>query len=284
MLARSVRKHPSLKDIQVVPLGLDYEDYVEWRRRLRVRAGEPVPFADLLQEDGTMDKVAFNARVKRAFQKVMVDIQPEEAQPVLHPAGRALRTTEMTTEQWRSFTDTLRTWEERWQDDPDWANDVKIAFDDWKTAWERLERKGRPEAWGTAPSKIRTQRAWVQWMRPLFLLANLPSWPATAFITSHVNRSVKKLEFVATMRFGYGILLIPLTWLIWSGFAAWQLLKDGPTRPPCGCGVKAVLNCTLGPKPNSRSARPSGRRAFWNGKKFARLCGTLPRCVAGWTG
>ena len=58
------------------------------------------------------------------------------------------------------------------------------------------------------------------WMRPLFMLANLPSWPAATFITSHVNRSVKKLEFVATMRFGYGILLMPLTWLIWAGLAA----------------------------------------------------------------
>ena len=117
MLARSVRRHPSLKDIQVVPIGLDYEDYVQWRRRLRVRAGEPIPFSDLVQEDGAMDKGAFNARVKSAFQSVMVDVQPEEAQPFLHPAIRAMRTTEMTAEQWRSFTGTLRAWEQRWQDD-----------------------------------------------------------------------------------------------------------------------------------------------------------------------
>ena len=172
-----MRKHPSLKGIQVVPLGLDYEDYVEWRRRLRVRAGEPIAFADLLQEDGTMDKVAFNARVKRAFQNVMVDIQPEEAQPVLHPAVRALRTTEMTTEQWREFTGTLRTWAQRWEDDPDWAKAVKTAFDDWDTAWNTLGRQGRPEAWCVAPSQIRTQRPWVQWVRPLFMFANLPSGP-----------------------------------------------------------------------------------------------------------
>lgn len=220
MLTRSVRKHDSLKDIQVVPIGLDYEDYVGWRRRLRVRVGEPVPFADLIQEDGGMDKVGFNARVKSAFQEVMVDIQPEDAQQVLHPAVRALRTTEMTAEQWRSFTGTLRTWEQRWQIDSDWANEVKAAFDHWQSAWEKMERQGRPEAWGIDPSHIRAQGSSVQWMRPLVMLANLPSWPTATLISAHVQRSVKKLEFVATMRFGYGILLMPLTWLIWSGLAA----------------------------------------------------------------
>lgn len=220
MLTRSVRKHDSLKDIQVVPIGLDYEDYVGWRRRLRVRAGEPVPFADLIQEDGSMDKVGFNARVKSAFQEVMVDIQPEDAQQVLYPAVRALRTTEMTAERWCSFTGTLRTWEQRWQNDSDWANKVKAAFDHWQSAWEKMERQGRPEAWGIDPSHIRAQGSWVQWMRPLFMLANLPSWPTAMLISAHVQQSVKKLEFVATMRFGYGILLMPLTWLIWSGLAA----------------------------------------------------------------
>jgi len=272
MLARSVRKHPSLKDIQVVPLGLDYENYVEWRRRLRVRAGVPIAFADLLQEDGTMNKVAFNARVKRAFQNVMVDIQPEEAQPALHPAVRALRTTEMTTEQWREFTGTLRTWAQRWEDDPDWAKAVKTAFDDWDNAWNTLGRQGRPEAWGTAPSQIRTQRPWVQWVRPLFMFANLPSWPATTFITSHVNRSVKKLEFVATMRFGYGILLIPLTWLIWSGLAAMAAPEGWGWLAAAAMWVwgqgGSQLHTWAQTKLHDLHDRRDGE-AFWNGKKFA---------------
>ena len=43
MLARAARRHPELKSIQVVPIGLDYEHYLDWRRRFRVRAGHPFP-------------------------------------------------------------------------------------------------------------------------------------------------------------------------------------------------------------------------------------------------
>ena len=220
MLARGVRRHASLKDIQVVPIGLDYENYAQWRRRLRVRAGKPIPFADLLQEDGSMNKSAFNGRVKDAFQTIMVDVQPEDAQPYLHPAVRAMRTCEMNAEQWRAFRSTLRTWEEQWQNDSSWADHVTSTHDQWIASWDVAGRPGRPEAWGTHASQTRTQRSWVHWIRPLLFLANLPSWPATRFITSFVDRSVKKLEFVATMRFGYGILLLPLTWLIWASLAA----------------------------------------------------------------
>ena len=35
MLARAARRHPELKSIQVVPIGLDYEHYLDWRRRFR---------------------------------------------------------------------------------------------------------------------------------------------------------------------------------------------------------------------------------------------------------
>ena len=62
---------------------------MDWRRRFRVRAGAAIPFADLLQDDGSIDKPALNARVREAFQNIMVDLQPEEAQPYLHPAMRA---------------------------------------------------------------------------------------------------------------------------------------------------------------------------------------------------
>ena len=116
MLARAARRHPELKSIQLVPIGLDYEHYLDWRRRFRVRAGQAIPFADLLNEDGTIDKPALNARVREAFRRIMVDLQPEDAQPHLHPALRAHRTTEMSQEVWKPFTAKLAAWVKRMMD------------------------------------------------------------------------------------------------------------------------------------------------------------------------
>ena len=226
MLARGARRHDSLKHVQVVPIGLDYEHYAEWRRRLRLRAGSPIPFADLIREDGTLDKIEFNERVREAFQLVMVDIQPEDAQPHLHPIVRALRTTEMEEEDWHQMRHTLRLWERKWQEDADWAENVKSAHSRWASLWDASGNAGRPEAWGVGAKDIRTQHPWVQWMWPLFALANLPSWLTSHFLVRYVNKTVKKLEFVATMRFGYGILIFPLTWLIWAALAG-GLAPDG---------------------------------------------------------
>ena len=95
MLARSAQRHSDLTNIEVVPVGLDYEHFVDWRRRFRLRIGAPVRYADLLDKDGSIDKPALNERIRDAFRKVMVDIQPSDAQPYLHPAMRAERTTQL---------------------------------------------------------------------------------------------------------------------------------------------------------------------------------------------
>jgi len=220
MLARSAAKHPELKHIRVMPVGVEYEDYVEFRRQLRVRTGPAVPFDDLLLEDGTLNKKAFNDRLRKALSKLVVNIQPQEAQPHLHPAVRALRPTELENVEWTEVADKLGAWAEKWEEDSAWADRVKHAHTAWKNAWIQAGKPGRPEAWGTKPSKVRCARQWTRILAPLTWVANLPSWPMQLFIERFVSKTVRKAEFVSTMRLGYGILLFPLTWLLWSGIAA----------------------------------------------------------------
>ena len=220
MLARGARRHESLKNVQLVPIGLDYEDYVDWRRRFRVRAGAAIPFADLLLDDGSIDKPALNARVRDAFQKIMVDLQPEEAQPYLHPAMRAARTTEMSPEDWATFSAQVRRWESQWSDES-WAGRVKEAFETWDKAWKAAGQTGRPEAWGLHPDAIRPNKAWIRWIRPLTWLANLPSLPMETFVRRFVDKTIRKAEFIPTMRLGYGIILFPLNWIVLATLAGW---------------------------------------------------------------
>ena len=219
MLARRARKHGGLRDIQLIPIGLDYEHYADWRRQLRVRAGAPIPYADCLKEDGTMDKVAFQDRVSKALKKVMVDIQPTEAQQIFHDGLRAKRTTELNAKDWEAIPDTLEAWRKRWSDDPAWAAGVTEAHRAWQSAHQAKPAPGRPEAWGIGPENVRARRAWVRLLGPLARLAQLPTWPIAALIRQLVKKKVRKLEFVSTMRMGFAMVFFPLVWLIESALA-----------------------------------------------------------------
>ena len=219
MLARGARKHDSLRDIQLIPIGLDYEHYADWRRQLRVRAGAPIPYADCLNEDGTMDKVAFHARIETAFKKVMVDIQPVDGQQILHDGVRAKRTTELNPNAWKAIPAQLEAWRKRWSDDPAWSARVTEAHRAWQDAQQAHPAPGRPEAWGQGPEDVRFRRSWVRLLDPFARLAQLPTWPIAALIRQRVKKKVRKLEFVSTMRMGFAMVLFPIVWLIQSAVA-----------------------------------------------------------------
>lgn len=226
MLSRAAAKHPELKHIAVLPVGVEYEDYVEFRRQLRVRTAERVPFHDLILDDGSLDKKAFNSRLKEALSALVVDIQPAEAQPFLHPAVKAMRPTELEGEAWTNASTKLKTWEKKWIEDDLWRDQVVEAFHAWERASKASPRKGRPESWGTSPDDIRLVRRGVGLLSALGMLANVPSWPTEQLIRRHVAKTVRKPEFVSTMRVGFGILLLPVTWLSVSALAA-SLAPDG---------------------------------------------------------
>ena len=220
LLELAVRRDPQLADIRVMPVGLDYEHYAEYKRQFQVRCGAAVPFKDLLDEEGQIDKPAFSQRLREALRTVAVDIQPAEAQPLLHPFVRAMRTTEVAWEDWAAIPSTLESWEQQWMEDGAWKQAFEAAHEAWTNASETSSVPGRPEAWGTKASDVRKPKPWAPWLRPLAWLANLPSMPGTALIRWWVGRTVKKQEFVSTMSVGYGMFLIPLTWMLWACIGA----------------------------------------------------------------
>lgn len=231
MLARSAAKHTELKDIQVVPVGVEYEDYVQFRRQLRVRTGQAVPFADLLSDDGTLDKRAFNERLRKALGALVMDIQPEEAQPYFHPAARAMRPTEQCLDSWKSMPELLAKWAEKWNDEA-WKTQVKARFEAFDAAWKQTGHVGRPEAWGRSMEDVRRARPWIPLLSLLSWVGNFPSLPGELLIKRIVRKTVKKPEFISTMSLGYGIVLLPLTWFLWSILAA--------TFAPTGLGWVAA--------------------------------------------
>ena len=100
---------PELKAIQLVPIGLGLRTLLGLAAALpRPRSARPFPLPICFKRTAPIDKPALHPRVKssEAFKRIMVDLQPEDAQPHLHPALRAHRTTEMTQDAWTPFTHT----------------------------------------------------------------------------------------------------------------------------------------------------------------------------------
>ena len=132
----------------------------------------------------------------------------------------------MEDAEWTDVAARIGAWADRWERDPEWAESVKLAHIAWENACHESAPPGRPEAWGTKPEEARHARQWTRLLVPLTWVANLPSLPTQLFIDRFVSKTVKKVEFVSTMRLGFGILLFPLTWLVWSAVAG-LLAPDG---------------------------------------------------------
>ena len=214
MVSRSASKYPELRSLHLMPVGVEYEDYTEFRRQLRVRTGPSVRFDDLIDANHELDKKAFNERLRSALNELVVNIQPADAQPYLHPAVRALRPTEQDGVEWQSTPLMLQKWASEWADNEAWKQSVKDAHDVWLSHWKELNCQGRPEAWGWTRQMVRETRWPSHGLRVLGWLANAPSYPLQWLIQWWVGRTVKKAEFVSTMRLGYGMLLFPLYWML----------------------------------------------------------------------
>lgn len=266
MVVRAKTNHPSMP-LQVVPVGLDYEQYATYGSQLRVRGGAPVQLDGLFNAEGELDKPEFNRRVRASLREVMVDIQPEDAQPFLHAAVRAHRTTERFGEAWTSFRATLDGWATRWTEDAEWAQRVQQAHRAWDEAVASTQALGRPEAWGLHAGDVRPKVRGFGLLRVLGMLGNAPTWPTMKFVQHRVRRMTQKDDFVSTLSMGLAILLYPLTWLTLAGLAAWLAPEGMGWLAAAGMWVWGQTGSRLsswveGLAHQHRDARDG--RAFWH--------------------
>ena len=107
MVNSELKLNPEMKHLKLVPVGIDYEQMTDLRRRLSYRVGEPVPFEDLIDPDtGEIPPGRLLERLKDAMDELLVNIQPESHYEVLLPYVQAMRTTE--TEDWIATRDEIR--------------------------------------------------------------------------------------------------------------------------------------------------------------------------------
>lgn len=211
LLGKAVTKHESLKNIKLVPLGLDYEDYPTFRRRLSMRVGKSIEWNDLYnKETGLIDSKALSVRIQDALRELTVDLQPYDAYSELDPYSRAMRTTEMEGQDWEDGkSEILRI--KNAAEDEGWLKRVKEAFEGLKKAG--YKNSMRPEAWGHEESEVRGRKAWAKLLYPLAWVSNIPS-VIQQFVIDKQGEKVKAKEFRSTMKVGAGMFLYPLTWTI----------------------------------------------------------------------
>ena len=91
------------------------------------------------------------------------------------------------------------------------------ASNDTHAQWQRgVERPGSSVdlKHGAQARKTPQVQALGGWLHPLDMLANLPTYPAQWFVKRLVQRTIKKAEFVPTVRLGLGIVLFPVWWFL----------------------------------------------------------------------
>ena len=208
LMGRAVSKYESLKSIKIIPLGLDYEDYPDYRRRFCLRMGKPIEWVDLYdKKTGKVHLKKLAERIQAAMRNIAVDISPYEKYDDIIPYVNALRTTEASAQGWNKITCDLNKISQL-------ENVMDIA-----DAAEKLRREGfdsgkmRVEAWGLSNGDVRKKKWWAVALKPLSLIANAPTF-LQQLILNFKGDNVKSIAFRSTMKICAGMIVYPLTWTI----------------------------------------------------------------------
>ncbi len=216
MVALSIRQNSKMKGLTVLPVGVDYEQYDAFQRRLSYRVGTAVPFEDLYDaQRDQFDYVAFLKRIEVALKNLVVDVQPEERYNLLIPFVRALRTTELPLDAFHEAQSRIQ----QFSDIPTEAwKTIEKAFEDLNQT--KILESARPEDLSLDQAS-RRKSSWHTWLlAPLALLGGIPSLPLAWFIQKECEKRIKDPAFMSTFKMTSGMFLFPLFWWLQSVVAA----------------------------------------------------------------
>jgi 1-acyl-sn-glycerol-3-phosphate acyltransferase len=95
MVNASIALDSSMRNLKILPVGIDYEEFPSFRRRLRYRVGKPIEIDSLIDpETNEVSPGSLLTPLSEALDELLVNIQPEEAYAQILPYVQAMRTTE----------------------------------------------------------------------------------------------------------------------------------------------------------------------------------------------
>ena len=216
LLSLAVKKHSDLKRLKIIPLGLEYEDYPGYRRRLSLRMGDEIEWNDLIDDVTKMvDFRLLSLRVQASLRKIAVDIRPKTSYEEIIPYVRAMRTAEAKKEVWVSKVEEIDRIALR-ENDEDWIRTVSEVYN--KLVEVGYSPESRPEAWGIVKGDVRQKKIWAVLLYPIACLGNLPT-VIQQYLLNKRGDKVKAMVFRSTLKVGAGMFVYPISWTILAAIA-----------------------------------------------------------------
>lgn len=217
MVNQAIKLNPKLKSLQLIPVGIDYEEMEGLRRRLTYRIGQAIPFEDLIQPDtGQIIPGDLLVRIHAAMNDLMVNIQPESHYACLLPYVQALRTTE--SNDWEATRDAVRALAHCTEDQ---LASIQSSYDDLgKTP---VFGAVRAEDLGRNNASLRKTPWWLWPVAPIAAAGGAMSWPLARLIQREAKKRVKDPCFTSTFKVSAGMFLFPVYWFILAWPLGWML-------------------------------------------------------------
>lgn len=211
LLGLAVSKYENLKRLKIIPIGIDYEDYPGYRRRLSFRMGEEIEWNDLYDDKSKcVDFNKLTDRIKDGIRKLSIDIRPHAIYDDLYPYVRALRTSQAKGEKWISIIKELDRLS-KVGENKKWRTEVINAAN-------RLRESGfknsmRLEPWGIKRSEVTKTKIWAIVLAPLSWVANIPT-ALQQFLINWRGEKIKAPEFRSTLKVGAAMFIYPISWTL----------------------------------------------------------------------
>lgn len=215
MVNAAIKLNPEMTNLKLVPVGIDYEQMTDLRRRMSYRIGAPIPLGDLVDETtGSIPPGALLDRIQNALNDLLVNIQPDSHYKELLPYVQALRTTE--AEDWVATRTEIRSLQSISE-----AGLEAIGHAHAELAEAGTLNAARAEDLGQAPEDLRRIPWWFWPLAPIALIGGACAYPFSKFIEKQAAKRVKDPCFISTFKVSAGMFLFP----IYLFALAWPLAR-----------------------------------------------------------
>ncbi|MEO0405247.1 MAG: 1-acyl-sn-glycerol-3-phosphate acyltransferase, partial [Bacteroidota bacterium] len=205
LVYRSIAKYPELEEIKIVPMGIHYSNYQNFRANFDVRVGTPISVKDWIQDhdDSPSSQMALMQLVKERLREVCWDLAPSNNYQLLHDTARQLESENEGWNQIRKVTQSPQKLESNSEGLDDLVESRKSLLPATKKTPTALQfTEGKPLSFiGKLGILLFTPLAMLG-----YLIHGLPCW-----ITQQmVRKNIKDPHFTSSFKMVFGLLLIPL--------------------------------------------------------------------------